>query len=215
MKRKSALKQENFCLTFFNELENRKLITACELHDTIGQLIAASKLKLELFKYEKEISPERIDEVLSLLLITGKEISKLSREIYPPEINKYPFHQVLTNYFMKLEKKFPNKKIEFNFSVSIKFSMMKLLPVYRLIEEFSALITTSEVVSYLKTELVLEKKKSILKILIRGGKSLSRLNKAISRNKFIEILLYVLNTSMISTVISPRETKIEIELYGN
>ncbi|NWG29463.1 MAG: histidine kinase [Ignavibacteriaceae bacterium] len=215
MKRKSALKQENFCLTFFNELENRKLITARELHDTIGQLIAASKLKLELFKYEKEISPERIDEVLSLLLITGKEISKLSREIYPPEINKYPFHQVLTNYFVKLEKKFPNKKIEFNFPVSIKFSTMKLLPVYRLIEEFSVLITTSEVVSYLKTELVLEKKKSVLKILIRGGKSLSWLNKAISRNKFIEILLYVLNTSMISTVISPRETKIEVELYGN
>jgi signal transduction histidine kinase len=110
-------------LNIISALEEERKRLATELHDSIGQKLMFSKLKLELVLKNLPSGSEAINSILEYLEQISIEIYSLIRSLYPAAIEKYPLNnnidslvrnfettkQVKTNFFVKgIEHKLEN-----------------------------------------------------------------------------------------------------------
>ncbi len=75
--------------TFIKTVESERERISKELHDGIGQLLTAAKLKLDIFRMKTNIDKTEIDEALKILLNAGDEIRRIINDLRPYDIDNF------------------------------------------------------------------------------------------------------------------------------
>ena len=147
--RKAKLEQENFLAIqrekemtakIIDVQENERETIGRNIHDQVGGLLAAAKIKLQTLKLKKEDahSKAEIDQIISIIDRSSTEIYHIIEELVPPIMEGENLLSIIQSRVELIEK---STEIHFKIEIESVFLEQSLvLKLYRIISE---LITTS------------------------------------------------------------------------
>jgi PAS domain S-box-containing protein len=121
--------------TIIKTIEAERERISKELHDGVGQMLTATKLKLDIFNLKTENDKTEIDESIKLLLNAGEEIRRIINDLKPSDVENFGLITSIETVCQRL-KQISGIDIRFsaNNSVQLKNKSDEVI-VYRIIQE--------------------------------------------------------------------------------
>lgn len=126
-----------------NRQEYRVLIDSFEdsqkylsekLHDTVGPLLAAAKMKLEVVQLKTKINEPNVKDALQKIQEAGTQLRDLIQELHPVEIETYGLKASLNVFIGKLRES-TGLNINFHCSQQIKTDKSNDILLFRIISQ--------------------------------------------------------------------------------
>ena len=132
---KKRFESKKIALAMFNAQEKERKRVSVELHDSIGQKLSTSLMKLEVINKESPSYANDLEEIKNTILKTGKELRNIIKNLRPADLDDYGLIKSLKLLCEELSQTY-NLKIIFN-SYNYPESVNKTIEfnIYRIVQE--------------------------------------------------------------------------------
>ena len=147
-------------LTEINTLEKERSRMASDLHDEVGPLLSAIKLRIGSLDVESEEDKEEVEKTENQIDIIIKRMREISFDLMPTSLTRKGFAAALTEFIDYISKS-NRMKINFQFTET-RLSQSQAINLYRIAQEVIHNTIKHAEASELMIELRKEKQKIIL-----------------------------------------------------
>ena len=160
------------------ELERNRL--AKDLHDDIGQLLTATKFRLETIEPNGDgILAEQVNAVKELLTNTIKEVRNISRNLSTKILEHYGLETAIRELFIPFQE-INDNKVNMNYNIVTQLDIKFQTAIYRILQE-----ATNNIIKYAEASevniQVVEKNNSIFLQVRDNGKGFNIDNQSFSK----------------------------------
>lgn len=131
-----AIREQKLRTALFHEtVENERKRVAKELHDGLGSILSAVKLKLETFMFVQNIENQMLDDTVELLITGGKELRSVIHELQPVEIEKHGISKAIENQLSAFAQ---NSKVivtKHKFEIPAELNEYNQISLFRVLQE--------------------------------------------------------------------------------
>ncbi len=121
--------------TIIKTIEAERERISKELHDGVGQMLTAAKLKLDIFNFKTELDKKEVKETIDILIDAGDEIRRIINDLKPSDVENFGLVSAI-EMICKRVQEISGIKTHCNIKGSIQFkNKTDEVVLYRIIQE--------------------------------------------------------------------------------